>query len=321
MASAENKTEHLERTAAEPRDKSLHTLTIGRIDQVNDNIRLFRLEVPPDAAPVRFLPGQWLDVYVPAVPQAGGFTITSTPADARAASASSSPGFVDLAIRRSPANPPAAYLWRDPAPALLGTAVRARVGGSFVWPPPGVNARSSLRRVVFVAGGLGVNPLVSMLGAIARGGSSGQSFDVRFLYAMKDPGTEEEEQGGQRRRHAAKMLFVERIAEAFHSGRVRGRLQLFLTGAHDDEEEKKKKKGEKAGGTVASDSAGEIPFEPRRLTIEDVEEAVGDAAERRFAVVYVCGVPAMTDELVQKLTDRQNGLGMEPHRVLCEKWW
>lgn len=34
--------------------------------------------------PLTFLPGQWLDVHIPSIAQAGGFTITSTPADAQA---------------------------------------------------------------------------------------------------------------------------------------------------------------------------------------------------------------------------------------------
>lgn len=74
-------------------------------------------------------------------------------------------------MQRSPENPPAAWLWQESGSGsgdgegqgngLLGRELQIRVGGSFVWPPPGVNVRA-LRRVVFVAGGVGVNPLMSM---------------------------------------------------------------------------------------------------------------------------------------------------------------
>lgn len=134
----------------------------------------------------QFLPGQWLDVYVPGVPKAGGFTITSTPSRARGRRTSAlstesaavtaageevgggggEPGayayaYLELAVQKSPENPPAAWLWQEEG-TILDKELRVRVGGSFVWPPPGINVRSSLRKAVFVAGGVGVNPLMSM---------------------------------------------------------------------------------------------------------------------------------------------------------------
>lgn len=136
----------------------------------------------------QFLPGQWLDVYVPGVPKAGGFTITSTPSRARGRRTSApstetaaatttaaeeevgggggEPGayayaYLELAVQKSPENPPAAWLWQEEG-TILDKELRVRVGGSFVWPPPGINVRSSLRKAVFVAGGVGVNPLISM---------------------------------------------------------------------------------------------------------------------------------------------------------------
>ncbi|KAI0872028.1 hypothetical protein GGS24DRAFT_509245 [Hypoxylon argillaceum] len=351
-----SKPDHLERTAAEPRDKSLNTVILEHIDQVNDTTRIFRLGIPRGSPPFRFLPGQWLDVYLPGIEEAGGFTITSAPRDARTAHPPLPPPtsesenndtaaapqdngkgsepqgpYVELAVQKSD-NPPAAWLWRAPAPPLLGAELRVRVGGSFVWPPPGINARA-LRRAVFVAGGVGVNPLVAMLSSLAAAAappSSGGDLEVRFLYSLRDPGVPAA--GGYRQ--ASKMLFLERIARVFREGRVRGRLAVFLTGGSaDGDGEGKKEGGEGEGEGEGGDliSCGEeedgremtIPFHPRRCTVEDdVANAVGDTpAERRFAVVYVCGVPTMTDGFVAKLTDRRDGLGMEPHRVLCEKWW
>lgn len=128
-----------------------------------------------------FLPGQWLDVHVPGVAQAGGFTITSTPADSRPlpnpdsgiiqneAKEVSSPQHetgpfladsegryphVELAVQESPSNPPAAWLWR-PQNEIIGTDLQIRVGGSFVWPPASLQI-DQIRRVYFVAGGVGI---------------------------------------------------------------------------------------------------------------------------------------------------------------------
>ncbi|KLU88778.1 glycogenin [Magnaporthiopsis poae ATCC 64411] len=85
----------------------------------------------------------------------------------------------------------------------------------------------------------------------------------------------------------------------------------------------------KSGGSLAgvrmggagglNKDAREVPG--RRINRADLVEAVGP--DRRSAVVYVCGVPAMTDEFVRELTAPTDGggVGMEPHRVFFEKWW
>lgn len=125
---------------------------------------------------------------------------------------------------------------------------------------------------------------------------------VDFLYSTRDP--------GEGRRDASKILFLDRLAGIFNGGggALKGQLGLFLTPGG-------------GSGTTGEEKTNEglgVPFKRRRITVEDIAEAVGD--DKRFAVVYVCGVPAMTDEFVEKLTSPQ-GLGLEPHRVLYEKWW
>ena len=109
-------------------------------------------------------------------------------------------------MQKSPDNPHAAWLWRSPD-LLVGQRVHVRVGGSFVWPPPSVPGPAGrLRKIVFVAGGVGVNPLVSMLGTLAGdrrgGGCAAAPWEVHFLYSLKDP--------GPRRRDPARMLFLPR---------------------------------------------------------------------------------------------------------------
>lgn len=125
--------------------------------------------------PFAFLPGQWLDVHIPSIAHAGGFTITSTPADAQllpvpevspaeslvgeepetpSFPSQGRPPYVELAVQDSPSNPPAAWLWR-PKEEILGKEINIRVGGSFVWPPTGVDVHK-VRNVVFIAGGVGI---------------------------------------------------------------------------------------------------------------------------------------------------------------------
>lgn len=61
-------------------------------------------------------------------------------------------------MQESPKNPPAAYLFK-PEKEIMGQTLQVRVGGSFVWPPFRYIARNEgtlPRRVVFVAGGVGI---------------------------------------------------------------------------------------------------------------------------------------------------------------------
>lgn len=144
---------------------------------------------------------------------------------------------------------------------------------------------------------------MSILSHLAE--KSDPQHNVQFLYSMKDPGPEG--------READKMLFLERLTAIFSREQVQGDLKLFLTGGDDagtGEEEDKE--------SAVSCNELNIPFERRRITADDVAKAIGD--DKRVCVVYICGVPNMTDHLVQELTSPE-GQGLEPHRVLCEKWW
>lgn len=282
------RTGHLERTAQEPRHEHLHEVTLGRIDQVNERVRLLRLV--PQSGPVSFSPGQWLDTYVPGIAKPGGFTLTSPPSAATA-----SEPYLELAVQESPDNPVAAWLWR-PADNILGSVLRVRVGGSFVFPPPGKTS-AGIRRVVFVAGGVGINPLMSILSSIAEGSFDG---DVRILYASKLP------QGGVK-----DVLFLPRIAEQFKQGRLRGRLRVFATGAPLDSHPQ--------DGVGEELEKADIDIQAGRFSHDDLRAAIG-REEQDSCVVYVCGPPTMTDEIVEMMTSAE-GLGLQKCQVMTEKWW
>ncbi|EFQ26138.1 NADH-cytochrome b-5 reductase [Colletotrichum graminicola M1.001] len=304
MRPTSSKYSHIERTAAEPRDPSLHTVVLNRVEEVNESIRLFRLGIF-EGSSIKFLPGQWLDIFVPGVLNPGGFTITSPPSIAMLPSSA----YLELAVQYSPSNPPAIWLWGNPVDGSDAVhshnsenepvQLRVRVGGSFVWPPQSIDL-TTLRRVVFVAGGLGINPLMSILSHLAERG--GSRYDVQFLYSTKTP-AEGLEPG--------KILFLERLSATYGRKKVRGQLKLFLThiqGTSGPSE------------TVLLCNEVEVPFKRRRMTLEDIAEALGPEEEHKWAVVYVCGVPTMTDEFLGKITS-PHGLGLGREQVLYEKWW
>ncbi|CZS93245.1 hypothetical protein WAI453_000916 [Rhynchosporium graminicola] len=285
---------HIERTATQPRNGSLHSVILSRITQVNSSIRLLRL-TPVHKAPINFLSGQWVDLHIPNLPSPGGFTLTSTP--------SVRSSYLELAIQAPPPNgralTAAHWLWR-PTSQILNTALAVRVGGSFTWPPP--LPTKDTKRVVFIAGGVGINPLMSMLSSIAeekeKASSERLGFTVVFLYSVRaaidSTGRSEE------------VLFLSRIREIFDVLGEEGDFKLFVTG---DEENIR--------GELSGDYGG-LAAQRRRIENSDLEAALGEKSERGGTVVYVCGVPSMTDRFV-KMAGKADG--MDKARVLSEKWW
>ncbi|KAL8739846.1 MAG: hypothetical protein Q9190_007391 [Brigantiaea leucoxantha] len=256
----------------------------------------------PSHEQLQFLPGQWLDVHIHGLQQAGGFTITSAPKEAQPGTGSetgSRDGYLELAVQKSPRNPPAAWLWR-PETEILGCDLHVRVGGSFVWPPPGLDP-TSITRAVFVAGGVGINPLVSISSHLHQNPELRPSV-LNFLYTTRHPSSKD----------LSSVLFFSRLNSQFDGGSSPSRtLQLFLTRLPDNTKDRLLHSADDA-----NPFSGGINF--RRISSQDLLAALGPQSERRGVVAYVCGVPAMTDEFVDVLRSAE---GMDVERVLCEKWW
>lgn len=101
---------------------------------------------------------------MPDIENPGGFTITSPPSKAfkSTSAAGGQPSsstnadhenppnpYLELAVQKSPDNIVAKWLWQ-PVPSILSSEIQVRVGGSFVWPPPGIvpTVRTSLAFLV-----------------------------------------------------------------------------------------------------------------------------------------------------------------------------
>ncbi|KAF2202600.1 hypothetical protein GQ43DRAFT_368808 [Delitschia confertaspora ATCC 74209] len=315
QASSQPYLSHEERTAADFRDTSLHRVIIDRITSVNERIKIFRLAIKDRQKGVNFLPGQWLDVHVPGIEKAGGFTLTSTPrealpesADVSLTSENARVPYLELAVQDSPSNPPAAWLWQTPQ-KVLGTTLTVRVGGSFVWPPPKLDL-SEVKRVVFIAGGVGVNPLISILSHVHQTGS--QFDDICFLYSSKLPSNNSK---------STEVLFLSRLLDIFspsgnHPRSSSGCLDLFITGTWDNSLLRISHLQSLFG---ASGTLPTVSVSSGRISDTDLLKAAGSCPfERSSSVYYVCGPPQMTDYTVQFLRGQD---GVSADHVLCEKWW
>jgi ferredoxin-NADP reductase len=218
--------------------------------------------------------------------------------------------YLELAIQKSPNNPPAAFFWRAPN-YILGTPLLIRVGGRFVYPPPDLSEEEgqAIKRVVFIAGGVGINPIMSMLEHLHLESllSPSAISSLRLLY-------------GTRATLGEPILFHERIARIlgkYMGGRLDAgaadrdyRGVLYVTGGTGWS-------SGRAAGYEDLDTA-HIELEYRRINRTHLLEALGPVPQRKDTVAYVCGPPNMTDGFVELLSEAE---AMDPRRVLCEKWW
>ena len=98
-----------------------------------------------------------VDVHIPSVKTVGGYSITSSPHLLREA------GLFTLAIQQSD-HPPTHWMTTQ---CRVGNRLTVRVGGDFVYDPAHLDEShdSTLksRDLLLIAGGLGINPLFSML--------------------------------------------------------------------------------------------------------------------------------------------------------------
>lgn len=191
----------------------------------------------------------------------------------------------------------------------MNAPVRFRVGGNFTYPPLTLTRDEFARidSVVFVAGGVGINPIMSMLSAMDSQGADrlgGMPKRIRLLYSSKrgtDKHGKTEEILFEKRLQALAQKWIQKEAADF---------KCVFCETSATSTDKVKADGEPLPSNMV--------VLRRRLSHDDLFEALGPVDNRENALAYICGLPAMTDDFVEILKEAS---GMEEKRVLCEKWW
>ncbi len=221
---------------------------------------------PATALP--FAAGQWVDFVIPGQDAVGGFSMTSTPGQMERE------GTLDLAVRKGRGQVAGAI--HDQL--AVGDRVALRVGGTCVLD------ENSANPLLLIAGGIGVNPLWSMLQTLAQ---QTPRRAVTFCYCSKHPQT---------------MLFRDEILATLRTV-DNGRAAFYWTAPQATALPP-------ALGNKVSDR---IHFHFRRPTASDFIDAAATAPHALSA--YMCGPPAMIDALATALP----ALGLRD--LHYEKWW
>ncbi|XP_057593858.1 oxidoreductase NAD-binding domain-containing protein 1 isoform X3 [Hippopotamus amphibius kiboko] len=145
---SQRKTDHLERTADVVRREVVSAAKVCGAADESPSVKRLRLRVADKA--FSFKAGQWVDFFIPGVSVVGGFSICSSPRLLE------QERMIELAVKYTN-HPPALWIHNQ---CTLDSEVAVRVGGEFCFDPQPADAS---RNLVLIAGGVGINPLLSIL--------------------------------------------------------------------------------------------------------------------------------------------------------------
>jgi len=146
---------HLELTSDQYRDPESVAAQITRLCSISDTVKHLTLKVDPEiikTKKISFKAGQWLDLFLPGVDQVGGFSMSSGPHTLQSNSS------LELAVKYS-TWPPAHWIHTK---CKEGDWVTFRFGGDFYYDPT-IDKPCDNRSLMLIAGGVGINPLYSIL--------------------------------------------------------------------------------------------------------------------------------------------------------------
>ncbi|KAL3044044.1 hypothetical protein OYC64_003804 [Pagothenia borchgrevinki] len=271
--SSKRKMDHLERTAGNNRHNALYPAEVRGIINESETVKRLRIAVPPDFS---FKAGQWVDLFIPGVEKVGGFSMCSGPGLLQRE------GIVELAIKYAK-HPPAHWVHTM---CTVGSQVAMRVGGDFFFDPSPSDPSVDL---LLVAGGVGINPLYSILLHTsdllhrnqASGGRDLNIGSAHLCYSAKN--TQE-------------LLFKSSIIAACLEFPDKLSCDLHVTQQITDVDSHLQ------------------PFINRgRITEEELRSHV----DLQRTLCFLCGPPPMIETLSKTLLD----FGLPKDRILFEKWW
>ncbi|KAM7124160.1 oxidoreductase NAD-binding domain-containing protein 1 isoform 3-T6 [Ciconia maguari] len=231
-------------------------------------------QLEKDICHQRALQFKRVDFFIPGVSVVGGFSICSSPGLLERE------GILELAVKHT-VHPPAYWIHTE---CTLGSEVALRVGGDFFFDPqPG----DSPVKLVLIAGGVGINPLFSILLHIAdlhgyqEGKGKGYKMGtVKLYYSAKN---------------TSELLFKENILGLINAfpGKITCRFHVTQQTSQ-----------------ICKELQPHIT--EGRISEKDLEKHAS-----KDTLWYICGPPPMIESISKLLSN----IGVPRNCVFFEKWW
>lgn len=260
--------DHLHRTAANSRQQEVFPAQVCGISAESDTVKRLRLSVPSDFS---FKAGQWVDMFIPGVDTVGGFSMCSSPGLLQRE------GVIELAVKFS-THPPAHWVHTQ---CTVGSEVALRVGGDFFFDPAPCDPSLEL---LLLAGGVGINPLYSILlhtADLLREGRGQAIHSAHICYSAKN---------------TQQLLFKSSILDTVREFPQSLSCQFHVTQQSTEMESSLR--------NVTSRG---------RIRAQELQTHV----RPQRTLCYLCGPPPMIQALSRTLRE----LGLPTDRILFEKWW
>ncbi|KAL1286785.1 OXNAD1 [Ovibos moschatus] len=269
---SERRPDHLERTADVVRQEVVSAAKVCGVASESPSVKRLRLLIADKD--FSFKAGQWVDFFIPGVSVVGGFSICSSPRLLE------QERMIELAVKHTN-HPPALWIHNQ---CTLDSEVAVRVGGEFFFDPQPADAS---RNLVLIAGGVGINPLLSILRHAAdllrERASRGRGYEmgtVRLLYSAKD---------------TSELLFKKNILDLVNEFPEKIACSLHVT---------------KQTTQITADLRPYIT--EGRITQKEIRDHIS-----KETLFYICGPPPMTDFFSKELESSR-----VPREHICfEKWW
>ncbi|XP_064624835.1 oxidoreductase NAD-binding domain-containing protein 1-like [Lineus longissimus] len=170
MSVVANCPDHLERTADKGRENVKVSALVNYVGNASPSVKAVQLKIQDPR--FKFKAGQWVDVFIPGVPVVGGFSMCSTYQELV------STKLLHLAIKYSE-HPPALWVCKQ---CKKGDNVVVRAGGDCFYDPTTQEKWQQPHQLLLIAGGIGINPILSILKEAIQNSQSGLE-KVVLLYS------------------------------------------------------------------------------------------------------------------------------------------
>jgi len=265
--------EHVDLTANQTRDGSTISASIQEIKQLSPTIKGFTLKKSPGSGNPMFKAGQWVDFFIPGLDKIGGFSMCSAPDQL------AKENTLDLAIKFS-TWPPALWLHTK---AEIGSQVMMRIGGDYHYPNAVTDKVNSDHNLLLIAGGVGINPLVSIM---------------RHVVSQDEAATAEKKTSKIHLLYSAsrenELIFKTDLDKVYHDTARNISTQYFVT-----------KEPSKSDDVIEG-----------RLTTNHLKQAIEKLSDKP-TFCYLCGPTPMIQSLVSQLI----ALGLSKNNIFFELWW